>query len=154
MFEEFEELGSIVKFFYENHNKKDKIKLYFEEVEKEFQEPCIYFPTPLISQDNFTTTSFKNSYTWFIKLFDKSSYEAQISAMKLSNSIANNKYKIPILNYDGTKTNRYVTIKNMETRKIGEGTIEVTIVFDLCYFYSENYQKFVNFFVNKNIKEG
>lgn len=154
MYEEFEELGSIIKFFYENHNKKDKIALYFEEVPKDFKEPSIYFPTPFMTSKNFTTHSFQNSYTWLIKLFDKATSEAQNTAMQLVNKLADNRYFIPIFSYDNVLTGRYVKIKNIEFRKIDMGVIQIEIKFNLAYFFNApKYVKFQKFYIEENLKK-
>jgi len=157
MYEVYEELGSIVRFFYENHNKKDQLSkdtIYYEEVPKGFKEPSIYFPTPLMSSNNYTTHSFQNSYTWLVKLFDKTTTEAQESAMKLVNILANNRYFIQVFNADNTITNRYVKIDSVDMRKLDEGVMQIELRFNLAYFFNTpDYIKFVKFNINEIEKE-
>jgi len=154
MYEEFEELGSIIKFFYENHNKKDEIALYFEEVPKGFKEPSIYFPTPLMSSNNYTTHSFQNSYTWIIKLFDKTTLEAQEAAMWIVNVLADKRYIIRVYNTEGIATNRYIKIDSVEARKIDMGVMQIELKFNLAYFFNKpDWTKFKEFYLKDKTKE-
>jgi len=154
MFEKYEELGSIVKFFYENHDRKNDLELYFEEVPVDFKEPSIYFPAPSIFSNFFTTHSFLNTYAWYIKIFDNSSYKAQESAMKIVNKVADNRYHIPIYNYENQATERYVKIDYIEQKKVDIGTIQIEIRFNLAYFFNrEDYIKFTQFDINETVKK-
>lgn len=154
MYEKYEELGSIIKYFYENHNDKGNINLYYEEVPKDFKEPSLYFPTPIVSSNNFSLESFQNSFMWFIKIFDKTTLKVQETAMEITNNLAGQRYLIPIYNADGAKTNRYIRINNVNLRKIDMGVIQIELEFNLAYFFNTpDYVKFTKFYTKNKLKE-
>ena len=144
------ETGSIAKLFLENNN----VKAFYDEVPKDFERPCIYFPTITVSSKTDSMTTYKDSYSWYIKMFDGKTSISYNKSIEIAEIIKKNRYKIKLYNSDGTEYGKNLTIRTIEVSKFDEGVCQVYITWYSSYKYNvEVQEKIINFFVDYNIKQ-
>jgi hypothetical protein len=119
------ELGSIIAFCM----KINPVMYYTKRVPYNIRIPSMYFPIPNLSGELNTKDTFKNDYSWYIKIFERTSPEAFKKAKNISDSILSNKSRVPEVNYNGSISGDYIQITSIDIKEIQEGVVQLTIDF-------------------------
>ncbi|APQ41981.1 hypothetical protein [Clostridium phage A2] len=141
------DIGSIAKFI---SDLTGITTLYFERIPEKFKYPSLYFKK-VFNPQNDTLCSYRTENTLRVKVFEpKDSLEI---AQNIANAIYLRNRKIPILNRDGSKTNKNLKIKNVE---VFEGETEedsqVEINYDIVVSLYKDPTYFENFEITKGVK--
>lgn len=122
-----QEIASIIKFTLDS---ADNPAPYYNEVKKDFVVPSIYFPTPEIDSDGETFTTYRLGYSWFIKLFHKTTEGAYAMALKVLVALKGARNCVPIIGTDGNPTGEKLRIKDPTIKKLDSGVYQLTIMWD------------------------
>ena len=144
------ETGSIAKLFLDNHT----VKAFYDEVPEGFERPSIYFPPITITTAGDTMSTYKDTYAWFIKIFDNKTSISYNKGVEIAELIKKNRYKVKLFNSNLTEYGKNLLIRTIEVSRIDEGVTQVYITWYSSYKYNvEVQQKIINYFTEYNIKQ-
>lgn len=143
-----QEIGSVMAYSY---LKIQPLKIYSKSVPEDFVVPSIYFPKPVITESHETLNAFSKTYTVYMKVFYPTKEEAVDKANELMHSILVNRYKIPLINEDGSFANTYLRVMKIEVKEL-EGAAQIAITWESRYEYGiPTYTKMRKFFLTEVI---
>lgn len=144
-----QELGSITRYCYDAF----PCKVYTENSKEGFVTPSLYFP-PLGTTDRVASFStYSKTYTWSIKLFDKTSKMALTNAEVIADSIRSRRYLIPLVDFEGNLTGEYLRIKKVDTRESGDNIALIVLAWDSYYLYNkEVFAKMRTLYLTERVK--
>ncbi|MCI9417832.1 MAG: hypothetical protein HFI82_10615 [Eubacterium sp.] len=113
---------------------------YFGEIPEGIATPSAYFPVPEMLGKEHSLNSFKNSFTLYIKVFDKNSIDSYSAASEIINKIQSAKKKIPLYDSEGNLTDKVFHVKRVLLKKIDVGVTQLTVEWDAhaSYQYAES----------------
>lgn len=103
---------------------------YYNEIPEGFKVPCIYFPTPEISSDADTTSTYKVQYVWLLHFFHCDTPLAYDLALRVLTSIREERNLIPLYDFDGIETGKVLRIKDPRLIKLDSGVVQLEIIWD------------------------
>ena len=107
----------------------------FHVLPEQFQVPSIYFPDAEIISDRDTLSTFIFTYSLNAKIFATTNEGAFMIATNIQRELALSKWRVPILNQDGTETGEYITVKKPSEKKGDELVAIISIAWDeRCYY--------------------
>ena len=107
----------------------------FHILPEQFQVPSIYFPDSEIISDRDTLSSFIFTYSLNAKVFSTSNEDAFMIASNIQRELALHKWRVPILNQDGSETGEYITVKKPSVKKGDDLVAIISISWDeRCYY--------------------
>lgn len=111
------------------------LKPIFHNMPEQFPVPSIYFPNPEILSDRDTLSSFIFTYSLNAKVFSTSNEDAFLIASNIQRELAMHKWRVPILNQDGSETGEYITVKKPSVKKGDDLVAIISIAWDeRCYY--------------------
>lgn len=119
-----QELASIIKYTLESSGNPAP---YYYEVPEGFAVPAAYFPTPEISTEGDTFSTYAMEYVCFIKFFHDTTQDAYALALSALTAIKANKNLIPLINTDGEETGEAIRLKDPELNVIDSGAVRLKI---------------------------
>ena len=129
------------------------VKIYTEEVPKDFVVPSLYFPVPTSFDDNDTNMTFAKAYSLSVKLFHQNSVVANIKADFIADDIRSRKNVIPVLDADGEPTGDFVRLSRIETRIGDKGVATIVLTWESRYHYKrEEWPTLQNIEFNSEVK--
>lgn len=141
------DMGSIAKYI---SDLTGITTLYFESIPEKFKYPSLFFKK-VFNPQNDTLCSFRTENTLRVKIFEPK--RSLTIAQNIAEAIYLRNRKIPILDRDGSKTNRNLKIKNVE---IFEGETEedshIEINYDIVTSLYEDPTYFQDFDITKGVK--
>lgn len=130
------ETGSIIRYIQDITN--NKLQYLYHRIPEDFTKPSIYFPVPEFRTSLSSTSSYILNYMWLIKIFAPNTEKAYSIARDINFAIANNRFLIPIINTDGSKSNKAFTITNTRTSKADDGVYTLELDWNSVRYYTEN----------------
>lgn len=130
------ETGSIIRYIKDLTN--NKLQYLYHKIPEDFTKPSIYFPTPEFRTILSSTSSYILNYMWLIKIFAPTTEKAYEIARNINFVISNNRFLIPIINMDGSKSNKAFTVTNIAISKADEGVYTLQIDWNSVRYYTEN----------------
>lgn len=122
-----QEIASIIKFTLDNAGNPAP---YYNEVKENFAVPSIYFPSPEIDTDGETFSTYRLGYSWFVKVFHKTTEDAYAMALKVLLALKGARNCVPIIGTDGTPTGEYLRLKDPAIKKLDSGVYQLKIEWD------------------------
>jgi hypothetical protein len=137
-----QEIAALVHFF-----KPLQLKEYFGQVPQNAATPSVYYPVPEIGGNEYTLRAYDNSFSLFLKVFDKDDLSSYSIAAKMEKMIQSAKKKIPMYDEDGKPTGHNFRIKKLSLKNIDTGTTQIEITWDVMTLYdTEPAEKVQNFY--------
>lgn len=130
-----QEIASIINYIMSVVDSKTEKCLH--KVPVDFTKPSIYFPVLEFSTSLSSISSYKISYMWLIKVFASTTEKAYVMARDIVQSIADNRYLIPLINKDGTKSDKSFTVDEPKISKADNGVYTIEIDWDSVRLYTE-----------------
>ncbi|MDO4301644.1 MAG: hypothetical protein Q4D26_09680 [Clostridia bacterium] len=130
-----QEISSIIKYIMSVID--EGIECLIHKIPMNFNKPSIYFPVPEFRTNLSSTSCYEVSYMWLIKVFAPDDLQAYSIASDIVLGIASNRYLIPLLNDDGTKTEKSFTIYEPRISKVDNGVYTIEIDWDSIRLYTE-----------------
>lgn len=125
-------IGSIKNYFYTRNN----VPIYDEEIPDTIQVPSMYFPQPNILPLPFTKGSYQNNYIMNIQVFEEDTPKAMSKAESIAQTIRSNKNQIPLLNADGTATEKLITFSSVACERMESGIVQVRLEWENEFNYN------------------
>lgn len=119
-----QELASIIKFTLDRAGNPSP---YYYEVQKHFNVPAVYFPTPEIETGGETFLTYNMEYIWFIKIFHKTSEEAYSLGLSVLTAIKGNRNLIPLIDETGERVEGNVRVKDPKLKVLDNGAAQLTL---------------------------
>lgn len=110
--------------------KEFELKEYFGEIPENAATPSVYYPVPEMEGGAHSLYANRNTFTWFIKIFDKDSASSFDIAKKIVRKVQSLRQKIPLYDKDGKPTGERFTIKEINARNIDTGTTQISIIWN------------------------
>ncbi len=129
---------------------------YYNDLEEGFKVPSVFFPETETgtTREDFDTYAFNNA--WYVKFFHSTTDQAKALAKKVLAKIVGGRYYVPIVNEDGTYTNRKIRISRAEIKKIDSGVYQMWLDWDESYEYddlSNKSEKMQTYDISLNFKK-
>lgn len=146
MLEQF--LKSILSYFV----KKEPMNAYIQKIPVDVSYPCYLVNKCDAAITPLNATYFINTVTPYIRVFDKNEVALKNKVFKLTNTIFEENRKIPVLNLDGTESQMFIRIENVETIDIPVDEneiycVEINFSFDTTHIVNiEEFDLLENFF--------
>lgn len=119
-----QELASIIKYTLESSGNPAP---YYYDVPEGFAVPAAYFPTPELSTEGDTFSTYALEYVWFIKFFHNTTQDAYALALGTLTAIKASRNLIPLINADGEKTDEVIRLKDPKLSTIDNGAVQLKI---------------------------
>lgn len=129
------ETGSIIRYI--QHITSNKLQYLYHKIPEDFTKPAIYFPIPEFRTILSSTSSYILNYMWLIKIFAPTTENAYGIARDINFAISDNRFLIPIINLDGSNSNKAFTISNIAISKADEGVYTLQIDWNSVRYYTE-----------------
>jgi len=107
-------LGSIKGFMY----KQTGLDIYDAELPEQIKVPSIFIPHPQVIPQYHSKDSYRNIYSLTIKVFHESAENSSTVADDIAQAIRDNKFKIPVLEQNGTETSNTIVFDRVETNNL------------------------------------
>ena len=116
---------------------------------QDFVVPAVYFPVPDIFSGGDTLRSYNLNYNWHIKFFHRDTQSAHELAFAALTELQGRKNLVPLIDEAGELTGRGFRTHDPEIKKIDDGAVQLTVVWDSPRpYYREPTQKMMRFYVN------
>lgn len=146
-----DEIGSIMKFCYG----KNPVKVYADRIPQNMVIPSMYFPAPIVVSSGDTTTTYRNSYQLFVKIFAASSQQAHTTAHYIAEGIRQRRCIIPVIALDGTYTGKYMRLKtDIQTKELDDGVAQLALKWDSRYAYARDVVDYMEKLVQNQLLKG
>lgn len=123
------------------------LKNYFKELPEDFVTPSAFFPPPEIDGEEHSLSTYANTFSLFIKIFDRSSLESSTIASQLVKAIQNRRKLIPLYDENGKLTGKNFRVTKLNAKNIDEGVTQISIAWKTLTAYDEEtYTKAAQFY--------
>ena len=102
-------------------------KEYFGEVAENAATPSVYYPVPDIEGNEFSLSTYENSFSLYIKIFDKDTLGSYTIASTIVNKVQSVGKKIPIYDEEGNPTGKCFRVDKLKAKNIDTGTTQIEI---------------------------
>lgn len=121
-------LTSLANYLWESGKRiNENLKVCFHEMPQDSKLPVIYFPNPSVISSNDTLSGFVLNYSWYVKVFATSMEEAYAIASGIQRQLSFDKFKVPVLNKNGTHAGFKIKINNPEIKALDAHSYQITI---------------------------
>lgn len=145
-------LAAVVRYI-QDHS-EEGTKLYFDELPEDFYVPSVYFQIPFTSGRKATLRTYCTAITlncWFMEAQD---WDAYAKAAEMRDSIMLDNCVVPLYDVEGNQTGRGIRTGVPDTRKIADGTVQLSLSFDIYFHPEEEHQKMQKLYIAwKDVKE-
>lgn len=133
-------------------------KEYFGEVPEGAVTPSVYYPVPEKKGNEFSLSAYENSFSLFIKIFDKDTLSSYTIASKIVDMVQSVGKKIQLYDENGKLTGKCFRIIEIGAKNIDVGTTQITLTWNVCKPYNidkgpNSLRVFFNGLPTKNLKE-
>lgn len=125
-------VGSIKKYFYD----RNQVSIYDKELPETINIPSMYFPQPNVLPLPYTKGSYQNTYTMNVQIIEKDTPTAMTIAEEIAQTIRENKYQIPLVDEDGTASEKYITFSMVACERMEEGIVQVRLEWEKEFNYN------------------
>jgi len=122
-----QEIASAIKFILDSAGNPAP---YYWNVPEDFTVPSVCFPTPEIVSGGDTLNSYNLNYSWYIKFFHVDTQSAHELAFAALTELLSKRNLIPLIDTEGEYIGRGFRAKDPEVRKIDDGVVQLTLVWD------------------------
>lgn len=122
-----QEIASVIKFVLDSAGNPAP---YYNEVKENFVVPSIYFPAPEIDTDGESFVSYRLQYSWYIKLFHKTTEDAYAMALKVLLAIKGARNCIPLIAEDGNPAGESLRLDDPAILKLDSGVFQLKLTWD------------------------
>lgn len=145
-------LAAVVRYIQDHA--EEGTKLYFDELPEDFYVPSVYFQIPFTSGRKATLRTYCttiNLNCWFMESQD---WDAYAKAAEMRDLIMLNNCIVPLYDLDGNRTGKGIRTGVPDTRKIDDGTVQLSLSFDIYFCPEEEHQKMQKLYIAwKDVKE-
>lgn len=146
-----QEIASIMKFVLDN---SDGVSPYYNSVPENFVVPSVYFNVPIAKTRGDTTSGYSIDYDFDILFFHKTVNEAYDITLNVLTIINSNKCKIPLIDWEGKPTGKYVRISETSISKSDEIKVSLKLTFSMLKPYTtKQYEKMKTYTIEDFYKE-
>jgi hypothetical protein len=136
-------LEQFVKSIFAYFQKVDPMNAYVQSIPEGVQYPCYLLNKCDIRTEALNSYYFMNNIHLYIRCFGEDEVDLKNRINNVTNTIFAEHRKIPILNEDGTPTERFVRIENIESINlpVDENEIycvEINFSFDTTHIVNQN----------------
>jgi hypothetical protein len=118
------EVAAIAAFFNE---KEPDLTIYFDVMPEGMRVPCIYFPSPSVTDGDYTSTHYKKTYVLPVKVFHINQHEAVNLAERLADYIRRKRRFVPLRDPEGNIVNKFIFIRSINTRLTDSGDENISV---------------------------
>ena len=122
-----QEMASIARAIISLHS---SYNVYYNHVPEGYIPPALYFPLPTVEVMSDSLNGFKYHYSWYIKVFHKTTEDAWNAASRIQSFFKDNRNLVPIVEEDGSYTGKYLKIYDVKVNEIEENTMQAYIQWD------------------------
>lgn len=112
-----------------------KLTEYFGEVPVGAATPSVYYPVPEIEGNEFSLSTFEDSFSLYIKIFDKDTLSSYSIASQIVKMVQSAGKKIPLYDENGVLTGKCFRIKQIKAKNIDVGTTQIYVTWDVHTSY-------------------
>lgn len=145
-------LAAVVRYIQDHA--EEGTKLYFDELPEDFYVPSVYFQIPFTSGRKATLRTYCttiNLNCWFMESQD---WDAYAKAAEMRDLIMLYNCIVPLYDLDGNRTGKGIRTGIPDTRKIDDGTVQLSLSFDIYFRPEEEHQKMQKLYIAwKDVKE-
>ena len=145
-------LAAVVRYIQDHA--EEGTKLYFDELPEDFYVPSVYFQIPFTSGRKSTLRTYCTTITlncWFMEAQD---WDAYAKAADMRDLMMLNNCIVPLYDLDGNRTGKGIRTGVPDTRKIDDGTVQLSLSFDIYFRPEEEHQKMQKLYIAwKDVKE-
>ncbi len=145
-------LAAVVRYIQDHA--EEGTKLYFDELPEDFYVPSVYFQIPFTSGRKATLRTYCTAITlncWFMEAQD---WDAYAKAAEMRDSIMLDNCVVPLYDVEGNRTGRGIRTGFPDTRKIADGTVQLSLSFDIYFRPEEEHQKMQKLYIAwKDVKQ-
>jgi hypothetical protein len=121
--------------------KVEPMNAYIQNIPQGVQYPCYFVNKCDVKTNKINSYYFMNTITPYIRIFGKNEVDLKNKSINLIQNIFSDHGKIPILNEDGTESNRFIRIEDIESIEIPVEEneiycIEINLSFDTTHIVS------------------
>lgn len=109
---------------------------YFGEVPEGAATPSVYYPVPDIEGNEFSLSTYENSFSLFIKIFDKDTLGSYAIASRIVDEVQSAGKKIPLYDENGNLTGRCFRVEKLGAKNIDTGTTQIELTWNVRRGYS------------------
>lgn len=121
-------LASLANYLWKSGKRSNEnLKACFCEMPQDAKLPVIYFPNPSVISSNDTLSGFVLNYSWYVKIFAISIEDAYAIASEIHRQLSFDKFKIPVLNKNGTYAGFNIKINNPEIKPLDAHSYQIVI---------------------------
>lgn len=125
---------------------------YYGNVPEGFAVPSAFFPSPDISYQPDSLSSYEADCCLYIKFFHSSNEDAYSMASEVFDCINKVHGMIPLADLSGSPTGKYIRIKNTAVSKADECAYQLQVDWSSSRPYSlEEAERIQNFYINKEV---
>jgi hypothetical protein len=106
----------------------EPMNAYVQDMPQGVQYPCYFLNKCDVKTNTINSYYFMNTVTLYIRIFDKDEVQLKNKVFNLIGTIFENQRKIPILNSDGSESNRYIRIEDIESIDIPVDEVDVSCI--------------------------
>lgn len=103
---------------------------YFGEIPENAATPSVYYPAPEMEGGAYSLYANRNTFTWFVKIFDKDSAASFDIAKRIVRKVQSLRQKIPLYDKEGEPTGKRFTVKEISARNIDTGVTQISITWN------------------------
>ena len=122
---------------------------YYYDVPENFKYPAMYFPQPEIDTGGETFRTYAFRYSWYIKIFHKTTEDAFALAWKVLTALKQKRNLVPLINEDGDKAGGGLRMDDPAAKIVDTGVAQLMLSWTSRRPYDyEQVQKMVEWKVN------
>ena len=108
-------LEQFLKSIMANFNKIEPMNVYIQSMPNGVQYPCYLLNKVDITTDQINSYYFMNNVHLYVRMFGTDELELKTKSFNLVTSVFRTRGKVPLLNEDGTASDRFVRIEKVES---------------------------------------
>lgn len=130
----------------------EPMEAYVQSMPTGVKYPCMLVNKCDINTELINSYMFMNTITLYIRIFGKDENINKAKANNITQKVMRDRGKIPILNEDGSQSERFIRVENFESIDIAVDEnevycIEINFSFDTTHeVYYEEFQKLAKFY--------
>ena len=122
-----QEVASIMRYVLAKSGLTD---YYTDILPETFAFPSVYFPAPELDSEYDTLSTYSVHYRMPVRFFASDNQTAYKLALTVANHLFSERNRIPIINQDGTDSEKYFRVKRSEVTSIDTGVFGFNIEWD------------------------
>lgn len=108
----------------------DDYNVFYNQVPEGYSSPALYFPVPTVEVESDSLSSFKYHYSWYIKVFHKTTQAVWEAASLIQSFFKEHRNLVPIVKEDGSYTDKYLKTFDVKVTEVDANTMQVYVRWD------------------------